>query len=59
MKTPDRPDFPKCPPPAPLLLFLSESGFFNKTPTETKAKGESRRWTYRTEIRSHINILIH
>ncbi|GAB2303775.1 hypothetical protein Dimus_037755 [Dionaea muscipula] len=76
---PDRPDFPKCPPPA---LFLSESGFFasfqslwstrkkemnecsfwkmyNNTPTETKAKGQSRRWTYRTEIRSQIDILIY
>ena len=31
----------------------------NNTPTETKAKGESRRWTYRTEIRSQIDILIH
>ena len=27
-RTPDRPDFPKCPPPAPLLLFLSGSGIF-------------------------------
>lgn len=32
---------------------------YNNTPTETKAKGESRRWTYRTEIRSQIEILIH
>ncbi|KAK7239691.1 hypothetical protein RIF29_43343 [Crotalaria pallida] len=63
MKTPDRPYFPKCPPPA---LLLSGSGFFasfqsswstgkkemnecsfgkmyKNTPTETKAKGESRR----------------
>ncbi|GKV51985.1 hypothetical protein SLA2020_490260 [Shorea laevis] len=32
---------------------------YNNTPTETKAKGESRRWTYRTEIRSQIDILIH
>ena len=29
------------------------------TPIDTKANGESRRWTYRTEIRSHIDILIH
>ena len=31
----------------------------NNTPTETKAKGFSRRWTYRTEIISRIDILIH
>ena len=31
---------------------------YNNTSTETKAKGESRRWTYRTKIRSQIDILI-
>jgi len=31
----------------------------NNTPTETEAKGFSRRWTYRTEIISKIDILIH
>jgi hypothetical protein len=31
----------------------------NNTPTETEAKGFSRRWTYRTEMISEIDILIH
>jgi len=31
----------------------------NNTPTETEAKGFSRRWTYRTGIISEIDILIH
>ena len=31
----------------------------NNTPTETEAKGFSRRWTYRTGMISEIDILIH